>query len=103
MTVHILEVTKLDDVPIPPIGMFREMDLNSDSEITLEEWLEFGKIKLEAVKNHQDPDIAKHFPEMAENLEGKIIELFERRNFDPDRKITKNEWEKFKELHHEEL
>ena len=83
--------------------MFQEMDLNSDSEITLEEWMEFGKLKLEAVKNHQDSNISKHFQEMARTLEDKVNFYFKQRNFDQDDKVTKSEWRKFNSVHHEEL
>ena len=103
LNIDILKVTKLDDIPIPPIGMFQEMDLNSDSEITLEEWMEFGKLKLEAVKNHQDSNISKHFQEMARTLEEKVNFFFKQRNFYQDDKVTKSEWRKFNSVHHEEL
>ena len=83
--------------------MFQEMDLNSDSEITLEEWMEFGKLKLEAVKNHQDSNISKHCQEMARTLEEKVNFFFKQRNFDQDDKVTKSEWRKFNSVHHEEL
>mgnify|MGYP001380990771 FL=1 len=83
--------------------MFQEMDLNSDSEITLEEWMEFGKLKLEAVKNHQDSNISKHFQEMARTLEEKVSYYFQQRNFDEDDKVTRSEWQKFNSVHHEEL
>ena len=96
-------MTKLDDIPIPPIGMFQEMDLNSDSEITLEEWMEFGKLKLEVVKNHPDPNIANHFQEMDQNLEDKVAYYFKQRNFNADEKITIREWLSFNSFHHEEL
>ena len=83
--------------------MFQEMDLNSDSEITLEEWMEFGKLKLEVVKNHPDPNIANHFQEMKQNLEDKVAYYFKQRNFDADEKITIREWLSFNSFHHEEL
>ena len=40
--IEVMKIIKPENVPIPPIGRFEEMDLNFDGEVTLVEWKDFA-------------------------------------------------------------
>ena len=42
--VEVVKITKHENVPIPPIGRFTEMDFNKDGEVSITEWKNFAFI-----------------------------------------------------------